>query len=131
MSVLPLSVHSSLFPHHSCIHNLYTTPFRSKAPPSGATDELSSGGNAGTEDALTATANTNNPSTVVHFFSEEKDMLGKRKKNMLVFVVGGISYLEIAALRFLSNDPAYPYHIIIGTTSIGNSLLKSLVHSGL
>jgi hypothetical protein len=31
------------------------------------------------------------------------------KKTMLLFVVGGLSYTELAALRFLSNDPAFTY----------------------
>lgn len=70
------------------------------------------------------------PSSVVQFFSED-DTRPQRKKNMLVFVVGGISYLEIAALRFLSRDPSFPYNIIIGTTSVGSGLLKTLVHTGI
>lgn len=69
-------------------------------------------------------------SSLVHFFSDSDELTGRRKKTLLVFFVGGVSYLEIAALRFLSNDPSYPYNIVIGTTSIGNTLLKSLVHSG-
>ncbi len=53
-----------------------------------------------------------------------------QKQNMLVFMVGGLSFIEIAALRFLSKDASFPYNIIMGTTNIinGNTLLESLVH---
>lgn len=70
-------------------------------------------------------------SSLVPFFSEDEEAPGKRKKVLLVFFVGGLSYVEIAALRHLSNDPAFPFSIIIGTTSVGSSLLKSLVHTSL
>ena len=52
------------------------------------------------------------------------------KKTMLLFVVGGLSYLEIAACRFLSNDPAFPYRIMLGTTKLinGSTFVNSLKH---
>ena len=52
---------------------------------------------------------------------------GKRATLMVVFV-GGVTYMEIAALRFLSKRPTFPYHIICVTTKIinGNKLLQSL-----
>lgn len=34
------------------------------------------------------------------------------KKTMLLFVVGGLSFIEIAAFRFLSKDPSFPYRIM-------------------
>jgi len=51
------------------------------------------------------------------------------KKVMLVYVVGGLTFLEIAALRTLSNHPSFPYKIIMATTKLvsANSLLTSLV----
>ena len=74
------------------------------------------------------------------------------KKLMLVFVVGGITYMEIAALRHLSDSPnceyrklallldwmsnrslparsAVPFQILIGTTKVtnGSALLQSLM----
>lgn len=54
----------------------------------------------------------------------------KKKKIMMVFVVGGLSFLEVAALRYLSNDPLFPFSIVIGTTAFvnGNSLLESMAH---
>jgi hypothetical protein len=52
------------------------------------------------------------------------------KKTMLLFVVGGLSYTELAALRFLSNDPAFTYRIVIATTKLinGSTLINSLKH---
>lgn len=52
------------------------------------------------------------------------------KPIMLVFLVGGLSFLEIAAFRFLSRDPSFPYTIICATTKLinGSKILKSLVH---
>lgn len=51
-----------------------------------------------------------------------------RKRTLLVVFVGGVTFMEIAALRFLSKRPTFPYHIICVTTKIfnGNTLLKSL-----
>lgn len=59
------------------------------------------------------------------FFAGEGD---GGKKIMLVFVVGGLSFMEIAAFRHLSKDPVFPYQIVLATTKLcsGNSLLKSL-----
>lgn len=52
---------------------------------------------------------------------------GKRPTLMVVFV-GGVTYMELAALRFLSKRPTFPYHIICVTTKItnGSKLLESL-----
>jgi hypothetical protein len=52
------------------------------------------------------------------------------KKIAMVMVIGGISYLEISALRFLSNDPAFPYRFVIAATKVinGKTFLKSLEH---
>eukprot|EP01038_Epipyxis_sp_PR26KG_P009326 gene9326-12564_t len=53
------------------------------------------------------------------------------KKIMLIFVVGGLSFVEIAAFRCLSRDPNYPYKIILGTTKLinGTTFLQSLQHT--
>lgn len=53
------------------------------------------------------------------------------KKTMLLFVVGGLSYIEIAAFRFLSNDPSFPYRILLATTKLvnGSTLISSLKHT--
>jgi hypothetical protein len=52
------------------------------------------------------------------------------RKVMVVFFVGGVTHLEIAALRFLQRQESCAYSIIIATTKIinGNSMLKSLMH---
>ncbi|RYG70471.1 hypothetical protein EON64_00070, partial [archaeon] len=54
---------------------------------------------------------------------------GGEKRVMLVVYVGGVSYLELAALRFLSADPSFPYRIIVATNKVisGNSLIKALM----
>lgn len=59
------------------------------------------------------------------FFAGEGD---GGKKIMLVFVVGGLSFMEIAAFRHLSKDPVFPYQIVLATTKLcsGKSLLRSL-----
>lgn len=53
------------------------------------------------------------------------------KKTMLLFVVGGLSYIEIAACRFLSNDPSFPYRIMLATTKLvnGSTLISSFKHN--
>ena len=53
---------------------------------------------------------------------------GTKKPVLMVLYVGGVTYLEIAALRFLSKRSSFPYHIIICTTKIinGNTALRSL-----
>lgn len=57
----------------------------------------------------------------------KKNFQPKKNKSVLfVFFVGGISYMEIAALRFLSKRSSFPYHIIMITTKIinGNTILR-------
>jgi len=51
-----------------------------------------------------------------------------RKPTLIVMFVGGVTYMEIAALRFLSKRPSFPYHIICVTTKVinGSTLLRSL-----
>ncbi len=51
-----------------------------------------------------------------------------RKKVMLVCIVGGLSFIEVAAFRFLSNDPSFPFHLVLASTNIcnGDSFLKSI-----
>ena len=51
-----------------------------------------------------------------------------KKPTLIVVYLGGITYMEIAALRFLSKRDTFPYHIIMVTTRVmnGSTLLKSL-----
>jgi hypothetical protein len=53
---------------------------------------------------------------------------GKQKPVWMVYFVGGVTFMEIAALRFLSKLERYPFHIVICTTNIinGNTFLQSL-----
>ncbi|KAJ0399210.1 hypothetical protein P43SY_001876 [Pythium insidiosum] len=52
---------------------------------------------------------------------------GDDRKVMLVYFLGGVTFMEIAALRHISRQPECPYDIIIATTKIlnGNTLIKS------
>lgn len=56
---------------------------------------------------------------------------GARKPTLVVMYVGGVTMMEIAALRFLSKRPSFPYHIICITTKVvnGSTLLRSLLNS--
>jgi hypothetical protein len=58
----------------------------------------------------------------------QTDKIQGTKPVLLVYYVGGITYMEIAALRFLSKRPSFPYAIICCTTEIvnGETLLRSL-----
>ncbi|CAB9500213.1 protein sorting-associated protein 33A [Seminavis robusta] len=51
-----------------------------------------------------------------------------RKPTLMIMFVGGVTHMEIAALRYLSNRPKFPYHIICVTTKVinGSTLLRSL-----
>ena len=50
------------------------------------------------------------------------------KQAVVVFFVGGVTYMEIAALRFLAKKNNFPYELIIMTTNItsGNRVLNEL-----
>lgn len=52
----------------------------------------------------------------------------RKKPVLVVLYLGGVTYMEIAALRFLSKRQNFPYHIICCTTKIinGSTLLQSL-----
>ncbi|OQS05550.1 vacuolar protein sorting-associated protein 33A [Thraustotheca clavata] len=53
----------------------------------------------------------------------------EERKVMVVYFIGGVTFMEIAALRHLSKQPDCPYDIIIATTKIinGSTLIKSIV----
>jgi len=56
------------------------------------------------------------------------DDTGENKPVLLVYFVGGVTYMEIAAMRFLSKRPSFPFTILCCTTKIinGSTLLQSL-----
>lgn len=60
-------------------------------------------------------------------WAEQHSMEGS-KPVLLVYFVGGITFMELAAFRFLSRRPSFPYNIVCCTTEIvnGGTLLKSL-----
>jgi vacuolar protein sorting-associated protein 33A len=53
---------------------------------------------------------------------------GRKKPTLIVVYLGGITYMEIAALRFLSKRDTFPYHIVIVTTQVlnGSKLIQQL-----
>ena len=53
---------------------------------------------------------------------------GAKKPTLIVFYLGGVTLMEIAALRFLSKRPTFPYHIVCVTTKVinGSTLLQTL-----
>lgn len=71
-------------------------------------------------DTTTAATNNNNNNNAITPTT--------KKPVLIVFYVGGVTYMEIAALRFLSKRPTFPYHIICMTTKIinGVTILQSL-----
>lgn len=56
-------------------------------------------------------------------------MLSSGKKVMLVYFIGGVSFMEIAAMRFLSRQKNFPYQIIVCTTKLinGNVFVESII----
>ena len=61
--------------------------------------------------------------------SAERRAAGK-KPVALVYFVGGVTYAEIAAMRFLNTQQDFPYTIVVATTNIinGSTFIKSLVY---
>lgn len=51
------------------------------------------------------------------------------KKVMLVYFIGGVSFMEIAAMRYLSRQKDFPYQIIVCTTKLinGNVFVESTI----
>ncbi|VEU39407.1 unnamed protein product [Pseudo-nitzschia multistriata] len=52
----------------------------------------------------------------------------KKKPTLIVVYLGGITFMEIAALRFLSNRETFPYHIVVVTTRVlnGSKLIQQM-----
>ena len=50
------------------------------------------------------------------------------RKVMLVYFIGGVSFMEIAAMRQLSRQADFPYQIVVCTTKLinGNTLVQSM-----
>jgi vacuolar protein sorting-associated protein 33A len=47
---------------------------------------------------------------------------------LLVYYVGGVSFMEVAALRHLSRQRDFPYEIVVATTTVlsGDGLIRAL-----
>ena len=73
-----------------------------------------------------ATALKNKPKQSLGALAESKK--GAKKPTLLMVYVGGVTYMEIAALRFLSKRASFPYHIVVVTTKVvnGTTLLQSM-----
>jgi vacuolar protein sorting-associated protein 33A len=69
---------------------------------------------------------TNKPTQSLGDLAKSKS--GTKKPTIIMVYVGGVTYMEIAALRFLSKRASFPYHIVIVTTKVvnGTTLLESL-----
>ena len=52
----------------------------------------------------------------------------KKKPTLIVVYLGGITYMEIGALRFLSKRDSFPYHIVVVTTKVlnGSKLIQQM-----
>ena len=64
------------------------------------------------------------------FSNNIRNLKTRKKKNMIVLILGGTSLLEIAAFRCLSEDSSFPFTIITACTKIinGASVIKALYH---
>ena len=69
----------------------------------------------------TAKVATNSTTTI----SNVKD----EKPVVVIYFVGGVTYVELAAIRFLNQRPNFPFEIVCCTTKVfnGTTLLQSLI----
>jgi vacuolar protein sorting-associated protein 33A len=74
-----------------------------------------------TNGGTTATTIESSPITTTANITTKKPIL-------ILFFIGGVTYMEIAALRFLSKRTTFPYHIVCITTKVinGFTMLQSL-----
>mmetsp|Transcript_8310 Transcript_8310/g.12798 ORF Transcript_8310/g.12798 Transcript_8310/m.12798 type:complete len:676 (+) Transcript_8310:90-2117(+) len=58
----------------------------------------------------------------------EQEKNGGKKPTLVMVYVGGVTFMEIAALRFLTKRAGFPYHIVIVTTNVmnGSAFLESM-----
>lgn len=52
------------------------------------------------------------------------------KPVMLLCILGGVTLLEVAAFRYLSNDPKFPFEIVLTSTCVtnGSKFIRALAH---
>jgi len=60
--------------------------------------------------------------------TKNRNNSSKKKPTLIVVYLGGITYMEIAALRFLSKRDSFPYQIIVVTTRVlnGSKLIQQM-----
>jgi hypothetical protein len=106
----------------------YTTGVMSSASASTTSYMLGGGGGSGSGSGSGGGGRNSSADDGVNAGVKFGDSAPQDKKTMMLFVVGGLSYLEIAALRFLSNDVTFPYRIMIATTKLinGSTLVRGL-----
>ncbi|OEU06920.1 Sec1-like protein [Fragilariopsis cylindrus CCMP1102] len=82
----------------------------------------SSSSSYGKRKSITTTTTTTSGS------SKNSGTKKKKKPTLIVVYLGGITYMEIASLRFLSKRDSFPYHIIVITTKVlnGTKLIQSM-----
>ncbi|CBK20615.2 LOW QUALITY PROTEIN: uncharacterized protein [Blastocystis hominis] len=51
---------------------------------------------------------------------QDLGILVQKQQTAVVYFIGGVTYTEIAALRFLAAQENFPYEILIATTNITN-----------
>ncbi|KAF2299048.1 hypothetical protein GH714_030222 [Hevea brasiliensis] len=59
-------------------------------------------------------------SDTLHGASEAADRLADGRRSLVLVFIGGVTFAEISALRFLSAQEGMAYDLIIGTTNIVN-----------
>ena len=59
----------------------------------------------------------------------DEDSKKSKKKTMLVYFVGGVTFMEISALRWLARRKGSKYNIVVATTKMisGKSFMESIV----
>jgi hypothetical protein len=85
------------------------------------------------EDLATALKRSKGPSlgSLAESSNENSAAAGgssNKKPVLMLMYVGGVTYMELAALRFLSKRPNFPYHIVCCTTKVinGSRFLQTL-----
>lgn len=62
--------------------------------------------------------------------SGQSQVMGGRKPVLLLCVLGGVTLLEVAAFRYLSSDPGFPFEIVLASTCVtnGSKFIRALAH---
>jgi hypothetical protein len=76
--------------------------------------------------SLAESSNNNNNADVVGGGGGNSN--SNKKPVLMIMYVGGVTYMELAAMRFLSKRASFPYHIVCCTTKVmnGSRFLQTL-----